>query len=319
MVDIDPTQHWIGPNPAVEAAMAAAAEAKKQAESDKLYEHVRRLTEGRADELSHDPVQAQIRKFLGGVINGKNAPFSESVVNALQGQQAHGAATAQQAQMETLRQGLGASGGSIYDPGYQAAVRESDATRQGQNMDYAGQLRAQSALENFNAQGNAAKSLGALNQNQNAQINQLNMAGAGFRNQRFMEHATPGVLMPQYDPRMQQTDAPRQNEGQVDNKFATGSADWISRGFTAQGFGKPGSAQTPQTPENNPNLAGPPQPGTGQAYFFGPNFQDYSKQQQPVAPTQPSAFGGYNQYGPNAVMPSDPLAILRALTQRNQA
>src|SRR5689334_25251523 len=111
-----PRPYWMGPDPKEEAAAAADAESQKQAKADALYEHVKRLTEGRAQQLQHDPVQAKIAKYLKGVINGQNTPFSESVVNALQGQQAHGAATAQQAQMEALRQGLGASGGAIYDP-----------------------------------------------------------------------------------------------------------------------------------------------------------------------------------------------------------
>lgn len=293
---------------------AAQQAANEQAAADKLFRPVRRLTEGRANQLMHDPVQAQIKNYLSGVINGQNTPYSEGVLNALQGQQAHGAATAQQAQMEALRQGLAASGGSIYDPGFQAAQRESDAMRQGQNMDYAGQLRAQAALENFNAQSNAARSLGALNQGQNAQINQLDLAGAGYRANRFQEHPTPGVLMPQYDPRMQQPEKTGQGDGQIDNKFA-GPQPWAN--FSGNGTKAPqpqGQASTGQTPNSNPNIAGPPDPDY-QVHAYGPLFSNPAVPQ----PQQPAnAIGGFNKFGPNAVG-SDPYAILNALMQRNQA
>ncbi len=272
-----------GGQDAADAAAAAEAERKKRAESDALFEHVRRLTEGRAKELQNDPVQAQIKDYLGGVINGQNAPFSESVVNALQGQQAHGSATAQGVQMESLRQALAASGGSPYDPSFQAAQRESDAMRQGQNMDYAGQLRAQAGLENFNASSNAAKSLAGINQGQNSQINQLDLAGAGYRNARFTEQATPGVLMPQYNPSMPQGGAEpsRQNEGQVDNKFASPQQP---QGWTVQGT-KPVPQAEPRTPSNDASMAGPPAPTP---YSAAAGFANPNRVQQPQ-----NAVGGY--------------------------
>ncbi len=89
--------------------------------------------------------------------------------------------------------------------------------------------------------------------------------------------------MPQYNPTMQGGGGQgRQNEGQVDNNFASPQQP---QGFKFNGVGTPGLAQMQQqsqsqarTPENDPSLAGPPQPA-GQM-----NFGGYQPQRQ--------AFGG---------------------------
>lgn len=296
---------WMGPNPEEEAAAAAAKQAEAEAFARRQWLGIKQHTYGRANQLQNDPVQRQIIQQLRGVISGQNTPYNESTLNALQGQQARGSATAQAAQMETLRQQLGASGGSIYDPGYGAALRESDSVRQGQNMDYAGQLRAMAALENFNAQQNATRSLAGVNQAQNAQINQLGLAGAGFQAQRHQQVPTGGVLMPQYNPAMMGGGGEKK-----DNQESGTSGPRQPTGFTMSGTGYPGSAQMGQTPESNSSLAGPPRPSatTGQTGFSGPD--PYAQSQEW---NTKNAIGGYAVPGLDNNMLIDALRFRRGM------
>lgn len=172
-----------------------------QQQSDQMYKKIQQLTEGRANELRKDPVQQQTMKYLQGVLGGQNVPYSDNTMNAMKAQYGRGAASAEEAQMQSLRDSLGAQGGSIYDPSYQAAGREAQSQRQGRNLDYAGQLNSVAGLENFNAKSAAAGQMGALNTAQNSMINQMGLAGAGYQAQRFQQVPStpnPGVLMPQY-------------------------------------------------------------------------------------------------------------------------
>jgi hypothetical protein len=139
------------------------------------------LTEGQADNLANDPYQKTTMDYLQGVVSGQNMPFSDSVKNSILAQQGEGASAAEAAQMSTLRDALGASGGSIYDPGYQAAQRQAMSERQGKNLDAMGQVNAQAAQANQAAQSQAANQLAAARAQQNAQINQMKLAGAGYQ------------------------------------------------------------------------------------------------------------------------------------------
>ncbi len=150
-----------------------------QLAQDKMYG----ATEGRAQELKDDPVQKSVMDYLQGVVGGGNVPYTDEVKNSMLAQQGRGSADAEAAQMESLRQSLGASGGSIYDPGYQAAQRQAMSQRQGQNLDAMGQLNAKAGLENHKAQMQGAAQLASSRNAQNAQINQMSTAGANLRAQ----------------------------------------------------------------------------------------------------------------------------------------
>lgn len=139
------------------------------------------LTEGRAKDLANDPYQTAALDYMKGSVAGQNVPFTNTVKNSILAQQGAGAADAEKAQMEALRQSLGASGGSIYDPGYQAAQREAMSQRQGANLDAQGKLEAQAGIANNQAQAAAANSLSSARAQQNSQINQMNLAGADYR------------------------------------------------------------------------------------------------------------------------------------------
>lgn len=142
---------------------------------------IRKMTEGRATDLANDPYQNSVMDYLKGVVGGQNAPYNQTVQNSILAQQGAGAASAEAAQMQTLRDSLGASGGSIYDPGYQAAQRQAMSQRQGSNLDAAGQMAGKAAVENQKAQMQGAGQLAAARGSQNAQINQMSLAGADMR------------------------------------------------------------------------------------------------------------------------------------------
>jgi hypothetical protein len=150
---------------------------------EEARQRIQQLTEGRAGELANDPYQRSVMDFLQGVTGGQNVPFTNEVQGAMLAQQGRGFADAEAAQMEALRQGLEASGGSIYDPSFQSAQREAMSRRQGQNLDAAGRMASQAGLANFDARMAGAGQLSAARNAQNAQINQMNLAGAGYRAQ----------------------------------------------------------------------------------------------------------------------------------------
>lgn len=166
-------------------------------------QQIRNLTEGRAGELASDPYQRSVMDFLQGVTNGQNVPFTNEVQSAMLAQQGKGFSDAEAASMDALRQGLAASGGSIYDPGYQAAQREAMSRRQGQNLDAAGRMASQAGLANFDARMGGAGQLAAARNAQNAQINQMNLAGAGYRARETREEATPQTYTTYQAPRPQ--------------------------------------------------------------------------------------------------------------------
>ncbi len=151
------------------------------------------LTEGRASDLANDPYQRSVMDFLQGVTNGQNVPFTNEVQGALLAQQGRGSADAEAAQMAQLRESMGASGGSIYDPSYQSAAREALSQRQGRNLDAAGNMAAQAGQANFSARMQGAGGLANARNAQNAQINQMGLAGAGYQAMQTRETGGGGV------------------------------------------------------------------------------------------------------------------------------
>ncbi len=166
------------------SAAADMAAAKKR---------IQDLTEGRAGELANDPYQKSVMDFLQGVTNGSQVPFTNEVQGAILAQQGKGSADAEAAQMANLRESMGANGGSIYDPSYQAAAREAMSQRQGRNLDAAGNMAANAGQANFNARMSGAGQLANARNAQNAQVNQLGLAGAGYRAMESREVGGGGV------------------------------------------------------------------------------------------------------------------------------
>lgn len=176
-------------------------------EADIAKKKIYAATEGRAEDLKNDPYQKSVMDFLQGVVGGQNVPYTDQVKNSILAQQGKGAADAEAVQMQTLRDSLGASGGSIYDPGYQAAQRQAMSQRQGANLDAMGQLDAKAGLENFQAKAQGANQLSAARNSQNAQVNQMGLAGADYRARtQVVKPTVPGavpgapVRPPPFDP-----------------------------------------------------------------------------------------------------------------------
>ncbi len=136
-------------------------------------QHILANTEGRAQQIANDPRQKASMDYLQGVVGGQNVPFSDTVKSSILAQQGQGAASAEAAQMQTLRDSLAASGGSIYDPGYQAAQREAMSQRQGQDLNAQGQLESQAGIANQQAQQRGAMDLASVSNQNNQQQNQM--------------------------------------------------------------------------------------------------------------------------------------------------
>ncbi len=175
------------------AQRAGNADAKAMAEMEAAKKRIQELTEGRAGELAADPYQKSVMDFLQGVTQGNNVPFTNEVQGAMLAQQGRGSADAEAAQMASLRESLGASGGSIYDPSYQSAAREALSQRQGRNLDAAGQMASQAGIANHNARMQGAAGLAQARNAQNAQVNQMGLAGAGYRAMESREVGGGGV------------------------------------------------------------------------------------------------------------------------------
>ncbi len=229
------------PSPEVAANPWAVKPAKlnsdpiKQAQGD-----IRDATFGQQQRNNSDPYQAASMDYLKGVVGGSNVPYTDSVKNSILAQHGSGAATAEAAQMESLRQSLGASGGSIYDPAYQNASREAMSQRQGSNLDAAGQLEATAGLANQQAQQQGAMQLAAARGAQTAQSNQLGLAGADHAARVFNDvpsagaPGAPGAVPGQMTPAQISAQISGQNQGAMSATGIGGvamPARWNPYGF----------------------------------------------------------------------------------------
>lgn len=189
-------------------------------EVQKAEEDFYGLTSGRSKELANDPYQNSVMQYLQGVVGGKESPFNDTVKNSILSQQGQAAVSAEQAQMQALRDSLQASGGSIYDPGYQAAQREAMAQRQGAGLDAIGQVETTAALENHKAKMQGASQLASARGAQNAQINQMNLAAANQKAQKTA--AVPQQPQQQQPQQRKQTPWDISQQVSAQNKAAFG-------------------------------------------------------------------------------------------------
>ena len=138
-------------------------------------------TEGRANELRSDPRAGAALDFLQGVVGGKNLPFGQEMQANYLTNAANTAGAQEAAQTQALREQMANNGGSMTDPSAMAALRELQSRRGGQIAQAQNQIGMQAGQTNFNAQMQGANSLAAVNNSQNAQINQLLGAGTALR------------------------------------------------------------------------------------------------------------------------------------------
>lgn len=139
---------------------------------------IKRNTEGRATELAKDPQLGAAESFFGKVMGGQVGPYTDRSKAAMLSQTAGATASAQAAQMQALRDATAASGGSIYDPSFQAKSAELNAMRQGQNINALGDINSRAAEANFGAQMSGANQLASTRMGQNAQINAMRSLAA---------------------------------------------------------------------------------------------------------------------------------------------
>lgn len=130
------------------------------------------MTRGRADELKSDPYTMAAMDRLRSMTNGQDAPFTQDVQNRMIGEQTGMNAAAAQAQQGQMRNAAMAAGGSINDPSFRAAQRQTMADRQGANVKSVAGVRNQAQLANFDARFGGANALAAARGGQNALINQ---------------------------------------------------------------------------------------------------------------------------------------------------
>lgn len=120
----------------------------------------------------------QAEEWLGGVLAGKNLPFSPFTQSQMLSQQSDMSAAAEGARNQQMMNAAASGGASASDPSMAAAKMSNMAARQVQNQTAARDIGAQAAQRNFGAQMDAA---GILNQNamQRAQWQQAAASGAG--------------------------------------------------------------------------------------------------------------------------------------------
>lgn len=187
---------WDANTKSAQAAALAEAKAKLGGDDDGFQKDTRdaitRLTEGRATDIGNDKYLNDANDFFGGVMSGADVPFTQEVQTAQLNQRANGTAAANAAQLRALEEQIVANGGSLQDPSFLAKKQELMASRQGQNLDAMGEMLSKAQLANFDARSGAAKDLVSARGAQNNQVNQMSLAGAGYRAQDFRDKATPG-------------------------------------------------------------------------------------------------------------------------------
>ena len=141
------------------AATHQDAMASRQQGLDALMEQYRAIQE-------NAQMQAAQQHWQGIMAGG--GPMNQQMQSQMTGQVGDMATAAQRSQMEAMQRGHAASGGSIYDPSFQAQSGAMDTQRQLQTQGAARDIQMQAALANFQAQNQAAGSLatGAMQQQQ---------------------------------------------------------------------------------------------------------------------------------------------------------
>ncbi len=186
---------WDANNRSAQAAALAEAQAAIGGVDDGFQKETRdaitRLTEGRADAIGNDKYLNDANDFFGGVMSGANVPWTKEVQTAQLNQQANGTAAANGAQLRALEEAIVANGGSLQDPSFLAKKQELMANRQGANLDAMGKMMSHANLENFDARTRAARDLVSARGAQNNQVNQMGLAGAGYRAQDFRDTQRP--------------------------------------------------------------------------------------------------------------------------------
>lgn len=153
-------------------------------------------TEGRGQATMSDPyTQAALDRFKG-VASGTTQPYDATTKNAMLSASSDQSAAAEASQAQQLQTQAAMNGGSVNDASSQAALRELGANRQGANQSALNGINMQANLANFDAANQGAQQLASVRSNQNAQANQMYLAGAGYRAQDYATSESPGGRIP---------------------------------------------------------------------------------------------------------------------------
>lgn len=156
------------------------------------------LTEGRGDAVMNDAMTNAALQRLQGVMNGKDVPYTDQVVNQQLAQRAGATAEGAGSQAELLRRQAAGMGGSMADPSFQAKLREINQNRVAQNLTSQGQLQSQATLQNFGARENATNSLLSGRMGQMGMANSMYTQGANiYANDYSTGQHQSAVQMPQ--------------------------------------------------------------------------------------------------------------------------
>lgn len=207
-------------------------------------------TEGRGQATMSDPyTQAALDRFKG-VASGSSLPYDATTKNAMLTSASNASAAAEGSQAQMLQQQMAMNGGSMNDPASAAAMRELASTRQGANQNSLNGINMTANLANFDAQNQGAQQLASIRSNQNAQANQMYLAGAGYRAQDYATTESPGGRIPM-------------GTGMVGNQ-----------GYNPQ----PLPALTPYTPQPAGQAPAPAQPTASQPDMSGDPYANLTSQ-----------------------------------------
>jgi hypothetical protein len=173
--------------------MQTAAQGDPAADAEASFQRAMGLTEGRGQEIQNDPYTTAALGYLQGVTGGQETPFNEQVQTAMLARRSDANAAGEAAQRQMWQDQMAANGMSAQDPAAQAAMRELTARRQQSNNAAIGDIQSNANVQNFNARMAGAGQMAAVRGAQNAQVNQMNLAGAHMLYDRETTVPTQGV------------------------------------------------------------------------------------------------------------------------------
>lgn len=145
---------------------------------------------GEADLVLNDPyMQAALRQTQATAEGRGNLPFSEQLLQNIQGRFADRTATAESANRAQMAEQLAARGQSMSDPGAASAMNRLGTERQTQNLGNLRELMIQQALTNADAQNQASTQLANMRLAQLAQRNPYILGSAAFGQQAAGQQA----------------------------------------------------------------------------------------------------------------------------------
>lgn len=151
------------------------------------------LTSGRAQDILDDPrIEAAMRAYQQ-VLSGEGLPYSDDVVGMMEGRAADQAGAAYGAREQMARRRQAARGGSVNDASFQQTQQQALSDKQRQVQGSNREIALQAALQNFNAQQQAAASLAGTRMGQYTAGNPLASQAADYHVQSYDQPYVPPI------------------------------------------------------------------------------------------------------------------------------